>query len=100
MFWADPEWSAAACPPGLLAEEAAAPRRAGAPVRVELTAREARSLIRATSLVADVLRPELLSRDEATTDSPLITAYQALLAACERCGVDLGLGPAPRRDRA
>jgi hypothetical protein len=76
------------------------PRRAGALVRVELTAREARSLIRATTLVADVLRPDLLRRDGVTSDSPLITAYQALIAACERCGVDLGLAPTPRREPA
>jgi hypothetical protein len=74
------------------------PHRAGARISVELTEREARSLIRATTLVTDVLRPELLAIAGRGSESPLITAYQVLLAACERAGVDLGmpLVPPPR----
>ena len=67
-------------------------RRGHARIRVELTEREIRAVIRATTLVADVLRPELVRYNGAPAESPLVTAYQALIAACERHGVDLGLG--------
>jgi hypothetical protein len=66
-------------------------RRASvARIHVDLTEREARSLVRAATLVADILRPELF-RDPAAEQSPLITAYQVLIAACERGGIDIGL---------
>jgi hypothetical protein len=65
--------------------------RPGAGVHVDLTEREVRSLALAATLVADVLRPELFWRDGSVSESPLVTAYQVLLAACERVGVDLGL---------
>jgi hypothetical protein len=61
-------------------------------VHVDLTEREARSLARAATLVADVLRPELFFRDGSVSESPLVTAYQVVVAACERAGVDLGIG--------
>ncbi len=63
---------------------------AAARIQVDLTEREARSLVRAATLVADVLRPELFCRDGSGPQSPLITAYQVLIAACERSGVDIG----------
>ena len=72
---------------------AGAPQREQARVRLELTEREARALIRATTLVADVLRPELLAHDLTAKQSPLVTAYQVLIGACERAGVDIGLVP-------
>ena len=66
--------------------------RAGVPrIHVDLTEREARSLVRAATLVADILRPEVFRRDASAEQSPLITAYQVLIAACERGGVDIGL---------
>jgi hypothetical protein len=71
---------------------AAGPHRDDAPITVSLTAREVRAIIRATTLVADVLRPELFRQTGSAPESPLVTAYQALIAACERHGVDLGLG--------
>jgi hypothetical protein len=77
--------------------DSAAPQREHARIRVELTEREVRAVIRATTLVADVLRPELLRDDAAALDIPLVTAYQALIAACERNDVDLGLGGPPSR---
>ena len=80
-----------AASPDLAGVPPSPPRREGARIHVELTDREARSLIRATTLVADLLRPELF-RHERASESPLVTAYQVLLAACERYGVDLGLG--------
>lgn len=61
-------------------------------VHVALTEREARSLVLAATLVADVLRPELFWRDGSVSESPLVTACQVLVAACERCGVEVGLG--------
>jgi hypothetical protein len=68
-------------------------------VRVELTEREARSLVRAATLVADVLRPELFSHyDGETAGSPLITASQVLIAACERAGVNVGLAAGVGRE--
>jgi hypothetical protein len=70
----------------------AGPRRAEARISLTLTEREVRAIIRATTLVADVLRPELLRQTGSAHDSPLVTAYQALTAACERHGVDLGIG--------
>ena len=73
-----------------------APVRPQARVTVELTEREARAVIRATTLVADVLRPELVRQTGSAPASPLVTAFQALIAACERCGVELGLGPVSR----
>jgi hypothetical protein len=68
------------------------PTRPGASIHVDLTEREARSLACAATLVADVLRPELFFRDGSVSESPLVTAYQVLVAACERAGVDLGIG--------
>jgi hypothetical protein len=62
-------------------------------IHVDLTEREARSLVRAATLVADVLRPELFDRDGSAPTSPLVTAYQVLIASCERAGVDLGMPP-------
>ena len=44
------------------------------------------------------LRPELMRQTGTSSESPLITAYQALMAACERQGVDLGLGARLPRD--
>jgi hypothetical protein len=65
-------------------------RNAG--VQVELTEREVRALVRAATLVADILRPELFrSAGSPGEEVPLVTAYQVLVAACERAGVDLGL---------
>jgi hypothetical protein len=67
-------------------------RRASvARIHVDLTEREARSLVRAATLVADILRPELFRHEPSAGQSPLITAYQVLIAACERGGVDIGL---------
>jgi hypothetical protein len=60
-------------------------------IHVDLTEREARSLVRAATLVADVLRPELFARNGSASTSPLVTAYQVLIASCERAGVDLGM---------
>src|SRR5450631_2126684 len=68
------------------------PVRPDARIHVDLTEREARSLARAATLVADVLRPELFFRDGSVSESPLVTAYQVLVVACERLGVDLGIG--------
>ena len=73
-------------------EVAVSPRRDDARITVALTEREVRAVIRATTLVADVLRPELMRQTGSAPESPLVTAYQALTAACERHGVDLGLG--------
>jgi hypothetical protein len=78
----------------------AAPRRGQAHLVVELTEREVRSLVRASTLVADLLRPELFRDGGAHAESPLVTAYQALVASCERAGVDLGLGRSRPRDRS
>lgn len=75
-----------------------APQREQACVRLELTEREARALIRATTLVADVLRPELLAHGPTAVQSPLVTAYQVLIGACERAGVDVGLVAPSARD--
>ena len=58
-------------------------------IRVELTEPETRSLVHAAALVTDVLRPELFDRTGARAASPLVTACQALVGACERAGVDL-----------
>jgi hypothetical protein len=66
------------------------PLRLDARIRVDLTFREARALSRAAALVADVLRPELFTREESVSESPLVTAHQVLVASCERAGVDLG----------
>ena len=77
---------------------AVTPRRDDARITVALTERELRAMIRATTLVADVLRPELLRQTGSASASPLVTAYQALMAACERHGVDLGLGSRVPRD--
>ena len=66
--------------------------REHARVHIALTDREARAVVRATALVADLLRPELFRVGGPAGESPLITAHQVLRAACERCGVDLGLG--------
>ena len=80
-------------------QQSGAPARREARVTVELTEREARAVIRATTLVADVLRPELVRQTGSAPASPLVTAYQALIAACERSGVELGLGPVTRGER-
>jgi hypothetical protein len=64
-------------------------RRSQARVRVDLTEREARSLVRAAGLVTDVLRPGLFGGDGGRADSPLLTACQVLVGACERAGIDL-----------
>lgn len=64
--------------------------RVEARVHVDLTEREARSLVRAATLVTDVLRPELFNRDPPGAESPLVTACQVLIGACERAGVELG----------
>jgi hypothetical protein len=75
------------------------PRRQQARIHVELSELEVRSIVRATTLVADLLRPELFrTRGNGISESPLITAYQTLVAACERAGIDLGLGAGVRRD--
>jgi len=79
---------------------AANPRRPDAGIEVSLTEREVRAIIRATTLVADVLRPELLRQSGSAPLSPLVTAYQTLTAACERHGIDLGLGRPASRDRS
>jgi hypothetical protein len=77
----------------------APPRREQARIHVELTELEVRSVVRATTLVADLLRPELFRiRGGEVSESPLITAYQTLVAACERAGIDLGLGSGVRRE--
>lgn len=80
--------------------ESQMPRRHGARVVVSLTEREIRAIIRATTLVADVLRPELVRQTGTSSESPLVTAYQTLMAACERHGVDLGLGQSLPRESA
>ena len=59
-------------------------------VHVDLTEREARSLVRAAELVTDLLRPELFDRDRPGAESPLVTACQVLIGACERAGFDVG----------
>jgi hypothetical protein len=91
----DPDQIGAASAPYLA--PAVNPRRPDARVDVSLTEREIRAIIRATTLVADVLRPELLRQIGSTPESPLVTAYQTLTAACERHGIDLGLGRAAAR---
>jgi hypothetical protein len=73
-------------------EVAVSLRRDDGRITVALTEREVRAVIRATTLVADVLRPELMRQTGSAPESPLVTAYQALTAACERHGIDLGLG--------
>ena len=65
--------------------------RENARVHIAFTDREARAVVRATALVADLLRPELFRHGGQATESPLITAHQVLRGACERCGVNLGL---------
>jgi hypothetical protein len=91
MHGFDPE----PAPPANAREQrlAAGPRRSDARISVTLTEREVRAIIRATTLVADVLRPEQIRQTGSAHDSPLVTAYQALTAACERHGVDLGVAP-------
>ncbi|HEY1775125.1 MAG TPA: hypothetical protein VGG41_03095 [Solirubrobacteraceae bacterium] len=79
---------------------AAGPHRADAPISISLTEREVRAIIRATTLVADVLRPELFRQTGSAPESPLVTAYQALIAACERHGVDLGLARSTPREHS
>ena len=46
--------------------------------------------MRAAALVTDVLRPELFSRERPGAESPLVSACQVLIGACERAGVELG----------
>jgi len=97
MCGSDPELSA------FVSERSAEPRmprRDGARVAVTLTEREVRAIIRATTLVADVLRPELVRQTGTSSESPLVTAYQTLIAACERSGIDLGLGRTLPRESA
>ena len=66
-------------------------------VHVDFTEREARSLVRAAALVTDVLRPELFTRDRPGAESPLVTACQVLIGACERAGIEArGAGPRER----
>jgi acetylornithine deacetylase/succinyl-diaminopimelate desuccinylase-like protein len=79
---------------------AAIPRRPGARVDVSLTEREIRAIIRATTLVADVLRPELIRQTGSAPESPLVTAYQTLTAACERHGIDLGIARSSSHESA
>jgi hypothetical protein len=66
--------------------------RESASVAVMLTELEARSLVRAATLVIDVLRPELFSSAGPATASPLVTACQVLVAACERAGITISAG--------
>jgi hypothetical protein len=94
----DPEQAAAAS--ARYIAPAVNPRRHDARIDVSLTEREIRAIIRATTLVADVLRPELLRQIGSTHESPLVTAYQTLTAACERHGIDLGLGRAAASKRS
>jgi hypothetical protein len=99
MDQGDPDRIVAETTAESVARTGADPRRDGAAITVTLTEREVRAIIRATTLVADVLRPELMRQSGATPASPLVTAYQTLIAACERHGVDLGLAPRdPTRD--
>jgi len=91
----DPE--RAFSPTGREQRFAAGPHRDDALITVSLTAREIRAIIRASTLVADVLRPELFRQTGSAPESPLVTAYQALTAACERHGIDLGLGRSTSR---
>ncbi|HEY6459402.1 MAG TPA: hypothetical protein VIY73_04600 [Polyangiaceae bacterium] len=63
--------------------------REAASVAIALTEQEARSLVRASTLVIDVLRPELFSSTGRATASPLVTACQVLVAACERAGISI-----------
>ena len=74
--------------------------RRDASVRVHLTEREARALARATALVVDVLRPELLGGVDSGSESPLVTAHQVLVAASERAGVDLRTIACPCSERS
>ena len=66
--------------------------REAAPVAITLTELEARSLVRASTLVIDVLRPELFSGTGPATASPLVTACQVLVSACERAGIAIHAG--------
>ena len=92
MRGVDPDLTVPAAACGLGGRVAVTPRRDDARITVALTERELRAMIRATTLVADVLRPELMRQTGSAPESPLVTAYQALMAAAERHGVDLGLG--------
>ena len=94
----DPEWSSPANEPRTALPSA--PQREDARIRVEFTEREARSVIRATTLVTEILRPELFRQGRTASESPLVTAYQVLVAACERGGVDLGPCLSPGADAA
>lgn len=58
-------------------------------VHLDLNPREARVLARAADLLTVTLRPELQAHGRVVTESPLVTAHEALLAACERAGVDV-----------
>jgi uncharacterized protein YbjT (DUF2867 family) len=98
MCGADRDLTAPASLRGLGVGVAVTPRRDDARITVALSEREVRAMIRATTLVADVLRPELMRQTGSAPDSPLVTAYQALIAACERHGIDLGLGSSVPRD--
>jgi hypothetical protein len=62
--------------------------RTGADIEVHLTERECRSLVRACSLVLDVLRPEMGERWR--NEPPVLSTARAVLtAAAEREGFDL-----------
>lgn len=62
--------------------------REGAEIGVTLTERELRSLVRATDLVIDFLRPECGERWR--NEPPvLVTARGVLTAAAEQAGIDL-----------
>jgi hypothetical protein len=98
MCGSDPELPFS--PTGREQRLAAGPHRDDARITVSLTAQEVRAIIRATTLVADVLRPELFRQTGSAPESPLVTAYQALTAACERHGVDLGLGRSTPREHS
>lgn len=92
MSGVDRDLTEAAAPREPSGRVAVTPRRGDGRITVALTERELRAVIRATTLVADVLRPELMRQTGSAPESPLVTAYQALTAACERHGIDLGLG--------
>ena len=92
----DPELPATARERGCSAD----PRRADARITVALAEREVRAIIRATTLVADVLRSGLVRQTGSAPDSPLVIAHQALTAALQRHGIDLGIGPSPPREHS
>ena len=58
-------------------------------VHVDLTEREARSLVRAAELVTDLLRPDLFDRDRPGAESHC-RSLPVLIGACEPAGLDVG----------